>query len=134
MSSISSAPFKPPLGKVTQLPSLRSLRLLLPWIGRASLHKKEAWRMPMSKRCIPYTPRSRELADSVIALVSTAGVHLREQEPYNVDGDNTWRLLPGDVSANRLMVTHSHYNHQDANQDINCVFPIDRLRELAAEG
>jgi D-proline reductase (dithiol) PrdB len=90
--------------------------------------------MPMSKRCIPYTPRSRELADSVIALVSTAGVHLREQEPYNVDGDNTWRLLPGDVSANQLMVTHSHYDHQDADLDINCVFPIDRLRELVVEG
>ena len=90
--------------------------------------------MPMSKRCIPYTPRFRELSQSNFALVSTAGVHMRDQEPYNVEGDNSWRLIPGDVQANQLMVTHDHYNHHDADQDINCVFPIDRLRELAAEG
>lgn len=90
--------------------------------------------MAMSKRCIPYTPRFRELRDTTFALVSTAGVHLRDQEPYNVEGDNTWRLLPGDVQAGQLMVTHDHYGHSDADKDINCVFPIDRLRELAAEG
>ena len=90
--------------------------------------------MAMSKRCIPYTPRSRELKETAFALVSTAGVHLRDQEPYNVDGDNSWRLIPGDVQANQLMVTHDHYDHSDADTDINCIFPIDRLRELAEEG
>jgi D-proline reductase (dithiol) PrdB len=90
--------------------------------------------MAMSKRCIPYTPRSRELSQSMFALVSTAGVHLREQEPFNIEGDNSWRVLPGDVQAGQLMITHDHYDHRDADEDINCVFPIDRLRELAAEG
>lgn len=90
--------------------------------------------MAMSKRCIPYTPRSRELKETAFALVSTAGVHLREQEPFNVDGDNSWRLIPGDVQAYQLMVTHEHYDHSDADKDINCIFPIDRLRELAQEG
>ncbi len=90
--------------------------------------------MAMSKRCIPYTPRFRELRESIFALVSTAGVHLREQEAYDVKGDNTWRLIPGDVRAEQLMVTHAHYDHHDADQDINCIFPIGRLRELAAEG
>jgi D-proline reductase (dithiol) PrdB len=90
--------------------------------------------MVMSKRCIPYTPRFRELQQSVFALVTTAGVHLRNQEPYKVDGDNNWRLLPEDVETSQLMVTHGHYDHTDADQDINCVFPIDRLRELAVEG
>jgi D-proline reductase (dithiol) PrdB len=88
----------------------------------------------MSKRCIPYTPRNRELRDTTFALISTAGVHLRDQQPYNVEGDNSWRLLPGDVEASQLMVTHAHYDHHDADLDINCVFPIDRLRELAAAG
>ena len=86
--------------------------------------------MAMSKRCIPYTPRFRELKESAFALVSTAGIHLRDQEPYNIEGDNSWRLIPGDVEASQLMVTHEHYDHTDADQDINCVFPIDRLREL----
>ena len=90
--------------------------------------------MPMSRRCIPYTPRILDASKSIFSLVSTAGVHLRDQEPYNLEGDNSWRLIPGDVQASQLMVTHDHYNHQDADQDINCIFPIDRLRELAADG
>jgi D-proline reductase (dithiol) PrdB len=90
--------------------------------------------MPMTRRCIPYTPRRMELSEATFALVTTAGVHLREQAPYDLKGDNTWRVFPGDVQARDLMVTHEHYNHTHADQDINCVFPIDRLRELAAQG
>ena len=88
----------------------------------------------MSQRCIPYTPRFRELNPRTFALVTTAGVHLHEQEPFNVEGDNSWRFIPGDVDASQLMVTHEHYDHRDADADINVVFPIDRLHELAAEG
>jgi D-proline reductase (dithiol) PrdB len=90
--------------------------------------------MPMSRRCIPYTPRRKELRETVFALASTAGVHLRDQQPYDLGGDNTWRLIPGDVRAGQLMVTHGHYDHRHADADINCVFPIERLRELADEG
>ncbi|HLZ63107.1 MAG TPA: glycine/sarcosine/betaine reductase selenoprotein B family protein [Ktedonosporobacter sp.] len=89
--------------------------------------------MAMSKRCIPYTPRIRELNETIFALVTTAGVHLRDQEPFHVDGDNSWRLIPGDVPSSQFMVTHEHYDHRDADEDINTVFPLDRLRELAEE-
>src|SRR5579863_9135652 len=90
--------------------------------------------MPMSRRCIPYTPRRRELRETVFALVSTAGVHPRDAVPYDLAGDNTWRLIPGDIATDALMVTHGHYDHRHADEDINCVFPLDRLRELAAQG
>ncbi len=89
--------------------------------------------MPMSKRCIPYTPRFRELKDSTFALVTTAGVQLRDQEPFDLDGDNSWRLITGDVQADQFLVRHEHYDHHDADEDINVVFPIDHLRELAQE-
>jgi D-proline reductase (dithiol) PrdB len=90
--------------------------------------------MAMSRRCIPYTPRRIEPREARFALVTTAGVQLRSQDPFNLDGDNSWREIPGDVAAGDLMVTHEHYDHRHADRDINCVFPIDRLRELAAEG
>ena len=32
------------------------------------------------------------------------------------------------------MVSHGGYDNGDVNKDINCMFPIDRLNELAAEG
>jgi D-proline reductase (dithiol) PrdB len=31
-------------------------------------------------------------------------------------------------------LTHGGYDNSDANKDINCMFPLDRLRELAAAG
>jgi D-proline reductase (dithiol) PrdB len=90
--------------------------------------------MSMSRRCIPYTPRRRELREMTIALVTTAGVHLREQEPFDLDGDNSWRLISGDAASADLRVAHEHYDHRHADADINCVFPLDRLRELARDG
>lgn len=32
------------------------------------------------------------------------------------------------------MVTHHHYDHSDADEDINVVFPIDVLRDLQKDG
>ena len=71
--------------------------------------------MPMTRRCIPYTPRRLELREATFALVSTAGVHLREQPSYDPAGDNSWRIIPGDVRVQDLMVTHEHYNHSHAD-------------------
>jgi D-proline reductase (dithiol) PrdB len=43
-------------------------------------------------------------------------------------------VIPPDVDSQKLMVTHHHYDHTDADKDINVVFPIDILRDLKAEG
>jgi len=90
--------------------------------------------MGMSRRCVPFTPFEGTLSESMVALVSNAGVHLKSQEPFSPEGDNSLRVVPGDVKGSELMITHSHYDHADADRDINCVFPIDRLRELRQEG
>ena len=93
--------------------------------------------MSISRKCVPFTPFDRELAKSTIAIVSAGGVHLREQEPFNIAdelGDLGYRVFPADVNSSRLMVTHHHYDHADADKDINVVFPIDVLRDLQAEG
>lgn len=88
-------------------------------------------------RPLHWTPLRRRLSACTVALVSTAGVHLRSQEPFAVyahEGDWSFRLIPGNVDTRDLTVTHTHYDTQDAGRDINVVFPLDRLRELAAEG
>jgi len=90
--------------------------------------------MGMSRRCVPFTPFDAKLSESMVALVSKAGVHLKDQELFKLDGDNTIRVLPGDVTSADLMVTDGHYDHADADRDINCIFPIDRLRELHRDG
>jgi D-proline reductase (dithiol) PrdB len=93
--------------------------------------------MPISRKCVPFTPFDRELAKSTIAIVTAGGVHLRSQEPFNIAdelGDLGYREIPADVDSHELMVTHHHYDHTDADQDINVVFPIDVLRDLQADG
>jgi D-proline reductase (dithiol) PrdB len=92
----------------------------------------------LSRRCVPFTPPTRKLSEMTIAIVSTAGVHLKEQEPFSTEGDDTWRHIPGDVNVADLMITHGapeeHYDRSQAKQDINVIFPIERLHELAAQG
>ena len=88
----------------------------------------------MSRRAIPYTPCRRPLSELVVALVDVAGVHLRDQEPFNLDNDTTLRVIPGNADTSHLMISHAHYDHADADGDVNLMFPLDRLRELAAAG
>lgn len=97
--------------------------------------------MELSRKAIPYTPVDKPLHEMTIMIVSTSGVHLLSQEPYNTDpaeGDATYRVIPGDVDSNDLTVTHAapkdHYNTDFPKEDINTVFPIDRLREMVEDG
>lgn len=86
---------------------------------------------------IPWTPFTKGLANSRVALVTTAGLHMPDQEPFNMidpDGDPTFRALPSDTPADGYAITHDYYDHSDADRDINVVFPITRLLELAEAG
>ena len=93
--------------------------------------------MSISRKCIPFTPFDRALSKSTIAIVTAGGVHLRDQQAFNIAdelGDLGYRVFPGDVDPSQLMVTHHHYDHSDADKDINVVFPIDVLRDLHTDG
>ena len=93
--------------------------------------------MTISRKCVPFTPFERELSKSTIAIVTAGGVHLKDQEAFDISdelGDLTYREIPQDVDSADLMVSHHHYDHRDADEDINVVFPIDVLRDLQAEG
>src|SRR5260370_19502506 len=93
--------------------------------------------MTISRKCVPFTPFERELSKSTIALVTAGGVHLRNQEPFNIAdelGDLGYREIPPDVDSSELMVPHHHYDHTDADGDSDVVFPIDVLRAPDTEG
>ncbi len=76
----------------------------------------------------------KDIKDSKVAFVTTAGVHLKSDRPFNVKGDHTYRTIPGDVDFNDLTITHDHYDTSEALKDINCVFPLEILRDLKDEG
>ncbi len=89
---------------------------------------------------VPITPSpvwaevTKELKDMKVALATAAGVHLRSEKRFNFAGDSTFRLIPGDSKTSDLMVSHGGYDNADANKDINCMFPIDPMRELVKDG
>lgn len=78
---------------------------------------------------------NKPLAESRVALVTSAGVHTKSQEKYDTKiGDHTYRIIPDDIPMSELMITHGHYDQSEAEKDINCVFPLERLHELRDEG
>lgn len=87
--------------------------------------------LEMSRYCIPFTPFTKGLDEAVVAIVSTAGVRMRSDPPFNVDGDSTFRVITAGATA-ELTYDDAHFDHACADQDLNCIFPLDRLRELAA--
>lgn len=90
----------------------------------------------IARKCVPYTPYDKDLAGATVTLVTATGVHLADQEPFpTVDpGDVSYRVIPGETAAGTLKIAHHHYDHAEADEDPNVVFPIDSLRELVSEG
>lgn len=82
---------------------------------------------------VPWTPLRNPLSESTVVLISTGGVHLRSDHPFNLNGDPTFRVIPKGAQSADLAISHQAYDRTDALKDINLVFPIERLRELEAE-
>ena len=81
-----------------------------------------------------WTPLKKPLNECKIGYATAGGVHLKVQEPFYAAGDFTYREIPWDTKVEDLMVTHGGYDNSDVNKDINCMLPMDRLREIAKEG
>jgi D-proline reductase (dithiol) PrdB len=90
----------------------------------------------IARKCVPFTPFDRTLATAIVTLVSATGVYAPGQEPFPTEdpGDVTYRVIDGATETASLRIAHHHYDHSEADADPNIVFPLDTLRELAAEG
>jgi D-proline reductase (dithiol) PrdB len=76
------------------------------------------------------------LSQRRVAIVTTSGLHKRNDHPFQLDPNDFYRVIPGDVVANDLVMSHiaASFDRSGFQRDWNVVFPLDRLRELAAEG
>jgi D-proline reductase (dithiol) PrdB len=86
---------------------------------------------------VPWTPVTKALEHSRIAVVTTAGVHHVDQEPFDMkdrEGDPSYRTIDLKKPLSSLMITHDYYDHSDADKDINIVFPVERLKGFSQEG
>ena len=88
---------------------------------------------------VPWAPLEKPLTECRLALVSSAGFVLRDQQPFDESvrgGDVTFRNIPNGTDVSDLVDAHRSeaFDHTGLSRDPNVAFPLDRARELAESG
>lgn len=91
---------------------------------------------------IPWTPVAKPLSECRVALLTTAGISMRGDAPFDMElerkrptrGDPSWRKLRGDATRADIEVNHLHIDTSYIERDLNVALPLDRLREAVAAG
>lgn len=77
----------------------------------------------------------KPLTESTVAIVSTAGLHLRTDAPFTL-GALDYRVVPGDADWADVVLSHvsTNFDRSAFQQDPNISFPLDRLHEMVETG
>ena len=81
----------------------------------------------------PAFTEAKPLAEARVAVVTSAALHHPEDDPFDAQ-DTSFRVL--DPSRRDVQLGHwsPNFDRSGFATDINVVWPIDRLTELAAQG
>ncbi len=84
----------------------------------------------------PFTPLSKPLDECCVSMLTSGGVSRCSVAPFDAQATNDFRVdaVDKDAPSDDFQIHDTFYDPRDADVDFNCVFPIDRLRELADEG
>ncbi|MGY9072793.1 MAG: glycine/sarcosine/betaine reductase selenoprotein B family protein [Acidimicrobiales bacterium] len=82
------------------------------------------------------TTLQKPLSECRVSMLTSGGVSHCSMPTWDAKARNDFRLDTVDPEATSadFSVNDSYYDTADAEIDVNTVFPIDRLRELDAEG
>jgi D-proline reductase (dithiol) PrdB len=71
-----------------------------------------------------------------VAMITTGGLHTRTDRPFEFGVHDSYRIVPGHVQANDLVISHGEpsFDRIGFQRDYNVAFPLDRLREMVAKG
>jgi D-proline reductase (dithiol) PrdB len=105
-------------------------RMIKTWIGQEQ------------PRPIPWTPLTKPLSDCTVAMISSAGVALADDRPFDQEGErrNPWwgdpsyRIIPKTATEQDVRLYHMHIDPEYAERDLNCLFPLARLLDLEKAG
>jgi D-proline reductase (dithiol) PrdB len=94
------------------------------------------------KGTIPWTPMSKPLNQTTLALVTSAGISLKTDPPFDMErekreaiwGDRSYRSIPKGTTEKEIDVNHLHINTTYIKQDINVMLPLARMAEFEKEG
>ncbi|GAB6083591.1 glycine/sarcosine/betaine reductase selenoprotein B family protein [Desulfuromonas carbonis] len=115
----------------------RLLARLISWSPKLGRRFVAAYQPRETSGDIPWTRPAKPLRQAKLALVTTSGIHHRDQIPFDMrdqEGDPSYRVLDGDRLFNDFKITHDYYDHSDAHKDPNIILPLDRLQELEVDG
>ncbi len=90
---------------------------------------------------IPWTPMAKPLSQTTIALVTSAGISLKTDPPFDMErekkeaiwGDRSFRAIPRETREKDIEVNHLHINTNWIKQDINVILPLARMAEFEKE-
>ena len=93
------------------------------------------------KEYIPWTPMKKPLNQTTIALVTSAGISLKTDPPFDMErekkeaiwGDRSYRAMPRWTTEKDIEVKHLHINTNYIKQDINVILPLARMAEFEQE-
>lgn len=105
-------------------------------------HVMQHWSGLRADTPIPWTPLSKPLPQCTIALISSGGLALNSDRPFDLQierldpwfSDPSYRVLPRHTKTGEVQICHLHINPMFAGQDVNCVMSLERLCELVALG
>jgi len=86
---------------------------------------------------VPLARLQKPLSEARLTLISSCGVHAKSDPPLDVChpfGDFRFRRVPSNLRHDDLTIHQLKYPHDDADLDINVIFPIERLQELVSDG
>jgi len=91
---------------------------------------------------IPWTPVTKPLNKTTLALVTSAGISLKTDPPFDMErerkeatwGDRSFRSIPVGTKTADINVNHLHITSEFILQDMDVILPLDRMKELEKEG
>lgn len=93
------------------------------WTGKVLGGVQLRWKVAIPKE-IPWVPLQKPLAEAMVALVTTGGVHGCCDQPFVLKSDASFRAIAHTATSTDLCITHEHYDRRDAARDLNLIFPM----------
>jgi D-proline reductase (dithiol) PrdB len=80
------------------------------------------------------TPLRKAIADSTVGLFTSCGAQLPVDPKLGETEDISFRLIPRESPVSKLVISHQTKVRKWAVEDPNVAFPLDRMKELEADG
>lgn len=86
----------------------------------------------------PFARLGKDLSQCTVALISTGGLYVKGDRPFAItnrdDVDESYRAIPREASLEELAIAHEHFDKRHCSEDLNVIFPVERLEQLVREG